>query len=37
VDADPAKVKRIKVTVLWNGYLYSDSSLSLETLASRSY
>jgi hypothetical protein len=36
-DADPAKVKRIKVTVSWNGYLYSDSSLSLETLASRSY
>ncbi len=37
VDADPAKAKRIKVTVLWNGYLYSDSSLSLETLVSRSY
>ena len=37
VDSDPAKVKRIKVTVSWNGYLYSDSSLSLETLASRPY
>ncbi len=37
VDADPAKVKRIKVTVLWNGYLYSDSSLSVETLAARPY
>jgi type II secretory pathway component PulJ len=37
VDADPAKIKRIKVTVLWNGYLYSDSSLSVETLAARSY
>ena len=36
-DADPAQVKGIKVTVSWNGYLYSDSSLSLETLASRSY
>jgi len=36
-DADPVQVKRIKVTVSWNGYLYSDSSLSLETLASRSY
>ncbi len=35
VDADPAKAKRIKVTVSWNGYLYSDSSLSLETLALR--